>query len=79
MLGKPKFNYEDLVEFDWESKDNTTTLVGSIMIIDSYGTFFDSSDVSYDIMVEHSPHCNGAPCLYKHVSEKLVRRHLDGE
>lgn len=70
MLGKPKFNYEDNVEFDLDGQ----TLNGKIYIIDRFGTFFDNSDVSYDIMVENSPHFDGQPCLYKHISEKDVRK-----
>lgn len=70
MLGKPKFNYEDNVEFDLDGQ----TLSGKIYIIDRFGTFFDNSDVSYDIMVENSPHFDGQPCLYKHINEKNVRK-----
>jgi hypothetical protein len=33
--------------------------------MNKYGTFFDESDVSYDIMVEDA--------LYKHINEKNVK------
>ena len=63
MLGHPKFNYGDKVKFIC----NGEQLVGTIEIIDAYGTFFDNSDVHYDIMVEREGH--DCPCLYKHISE----------
>lgn len=70
MLGKPKYKYEETVEFDMDG----LTIAGKVHVIDAYGTFFDCSDVSYDIMVEHSPHYDGQPCLYKHIGEKCVRK-----
>ena len=64
MLGKPKYKYGDVVTFDCEGKIQT----GSIAIIDAYGTFFYTEDVSYDIMGTR----NGRRCLYKHIPEPLV-------
>ena len=46
MLGKPKYNYGDVVKF----KLGDDVKEGIIAIIDRYGTFEGSSDVSYDIM-----------------------------
>ena len=67
MIGNPKFKVGDFVKFKIEN----TEYKGQVYIVDSYGTFEDSSDVSYDIMVE-----NWGPkkeqCLFKHVTEKLV-------
>ncbi|MDO4501395.1 MAG: hypothetical protein Q4B60_09040 [Erysipelotrichaceae bacterium] len=68
MIGKPKYKYGDTVRF----KIGESCLIGKVEIIDRYGTFFDDSDVSYDIMVEKSPHFDNRPCLYKHISEKDV-------
>jgi hypothetical protein len=62
MKGHPKFNYEDKVKFKLAGQDEY--IYGTIYIIDKYGTFFDNSDVSYDIMTED--------CLYKHINERLV-------
>lgn len=70
MIGKPKFNYKDRVIFNIDGMD----LEGKVYIIDAYGTFFDDSDVSYDIMVENDPRHNGGKCLYKHIKEKFVRK-----
>ena len=61
MLGKPKFNYDDYVKFTIDG----TEVMGQIYIIDAYGTFEQNEEVSYDIMVEHSPHFGNKPCLYK--------------
>ena len=66
MLGKPKFKYGDLVSFDLIIEGTKTTITGTIYIIDAYGTFEDSSDVSYDIMSEN--------CLYKHVREDMLSK-----
>ena len=65
MIGQPKFDYNEEVEFTIDGK----TKVGKIYIIDKYGTFFDNSDVSYDVMVESEN------ILYKHISEKCVKKH----
>lgn len=69
MIGKPKFNYEDIVEFEIDGKK----LTGEIQVIDRWGTFFDDSDVSYDILVKNDPKFGGESCLYKHISEKCVK------
>lgn len=67
MIGKPKFNYKDQVYFYMEDEDNKSKKVyGEIYIIDKYGTFFDDSDVSYDVYAsEHD-------VLYKHIPEKWL-------
>lgn len=64
MLGKPKFNYGDVVKF----KLGDDIKEGIVYIIDKYGTFEDDSDVSYDILVKSEN------CLYKHVTERLVEK-----
>lgn len=67
MIGCPKFDYNETVSFDIGNE----TKVGKVYIIDRYGTFFDDSDVSYDIMVE------GENMLYKHINEKFVKKYPD--
>ena len=62
MLGKPKYNYGDVVKF----KLGDDIKEGIIAIIDKYGTFEDNSDVSYDIMNKKEN------ILYKHFGEKFV-------
>jgi len=64
MLGNPKFDYGDKVKFEIDGK----TKVGTIEIIDAYGTFFYKEDVSYDIMVEEEN------TFYKHIAEKFVEK-----
>ena len=60
MIGKPKFKVGDKVSFSFQEE----TKHGTVFIVDKYGTFFDKSDVSYDIMVEEEN------TLYKHINEK---------
>lgn len=60
MLGKPKYSYGDEVSFLCNGK----RITGKVYIIDEYGTFFDDSDVSYDVMSDN--------CLYKHIREDLI-------
>ena len=74
MIGHPKFNYDDLVEFDIVYENRNYTLQGRINIIDRYGTFEQNNDVSYDIMVDRSLFHNNGPCLYKHIIESKVRK-----
>lgn len=66
MLGNPKFNLNDVVSFSFCDKKKQ----GIIYIIDKYGTFFDKSDVSYDIFVEEEN------MLYKHINENFVEKVL---
>lgn len=70
MLGKPKFKYGDLVKFMLDGE----TRIGEIYIVDSFGTFFDGSDVSYDILCDMDLNGDGKkqPVLVKHVNEKFV-------
>ena len=63
MLGKPKFKYCDKVRF---KVTDEVEKVGKIEIIDKWGTFFDKSDVCYDIRVEEEN------CLYKHYPESCI-------
>lgn len=67
MKGKPKFKYEDKVQFTFGNQIKE----GTIYIIDEYGTWDDPSDVSYDIM---STLDDGKKCLYKHINEKFVNK-----
>ena len=67
MIGKPKYKIGDKVSFKLED----TIYTGYVHIVDAYGTFENSSDVSYDIMIE-----NWGPkkekCLFKHINENLI-------
>jgi len=65
ILGSPRFDKGDCVEFSYGPKD---TKVGKILIVDAYGTFEQNLEPSYDILVEEEN------CLYKHVCESdLIR------
>lgn len=60
MLGKPKYNYKDIVRFKYKD----TELTGQVYIIDKYGTFEQNEETSYDVMVEGQ--FRG---LHKHIRE----------
>lgn len=62
MIGKPKYNYGDIVKFKYRNDTKT----GVIAIIDYYGTFYNDKDVSYDILNKDEN------ILYKHFEEKYV-------
>ena len=62
MLGRPKYAEGDIVKFKCDDKIKE----GTIYIVDKYGTFFDNSDVSYDILVEKEN------ILYKHFTERFI-------
>lgn len=62
MLGFPKYDLGDVVEFDLNDK----TYTGIVAIIDKYGTFRDNTDVSYDIL------CKDENVLYKHIREDWI-------
>lgn len=59
MRGKPKFKVGDVVRF----KVGNKVKVGTIEIVDRWGTFSNPTDVSYDIMVENEN------MFYKHFTE----------
>lgn len=63
MKGYPKFKNGQVVKFEAEGSIKE----GLIYIVDKYGTFEDSSDVSYDILVSDEN------CLYKHIREDKVK------
>ena len=67
MRGYPKFQLGETVCFEIENKK----YYGDIYIIDTYGTFEDPSDVSYDIMI-HDWGEKHEDCLFKHITEKLI-------
>lgn len=70
MIGKPKYNSCDKVMFKIKEDGEWIFLNGEIYIVDAYGTWEQSEEPSYDIMVEGSP--MGVPCLYKHIRESLI-------
>lgn len=67
MLGKPKYKEDCKVEFEF---NGVQLREGVVYVVDKYGTFFDKSDVSYDIYVEEEN------MLYKHINEKYVKRKI---
>lgn len=67
MLGKPKYDYNDIVKFKIRMSDEDVEEVeGSIAIIDRWGTFEQNEEVSYDV---YSIKDN---ILYKHLIESQL-------
>ena len=67
MLGKPKYNFDEPVVV----KIDNIFYIGRIAIIDKFGTFFDNTDVHYDVLIEE--YKDGNPCLIKHLPESSLR------
>ncbi len=66
-IGKPVLNYGDKAGFYITLNDEEIFCIGTVEIIDPYGTFEQEKEPSYDIMVEDF---NGnGPCLVKHLRE----------
>ena len=65
MKGFPKFKIGDKVHFEFTIKDKKYSEDGEIVVVDSYGTWDDDSDVSYDIRLEDGS-------WWKHINEKFV-------
>lgn len=75
ILGKPKYSKGDKVTFKFRFNIETMeeeTIAGEIYIVDAYGTFFDESEPSYDIFVEH--YSEGDKTLFKHIPESRINR-----
>ena len=72
MKGYPKYKINDRVSFILEGikYEGTIYIVDKFGTFDKYGTWDNPLDVSYDIMGEY----NGKPCLFKHITEKLVNK-----
>jgi hypothetical protein len=68
MIGNPRYKAFDKVEFFFNDNELHE---GVIRVVDELGTYFDKSDVSYDIYVE------GENTLYKHINEKYVKRKIN--
>lgn len=66
MFGKPKYKEGDMVLFKYAIQGEELEKCGAVYIVDKYGVFGDTSDVSYDILVEEEN------MLYKHINEKFV-------
>ena len=75
MLGHPKYNYNDEVVFDISVEGKEYESHGKVYIIDSFGTFEQNEEPSYDIIasVPAEPF-NGDEVLFKHIRESEVRR-----
>lgn len=69
MLGKPKFKIGDTVEI----RINALFHVGTIAVVDAYGTIEYTKDVSYDIWLEE----DGKRVLFKHIPEMYVKEAKD--
>ena len=60
--GKPRYEWNEHVMFDFNGK----LFVGKIVVVDSFGTFEQNEEPSYDIF------CEKENTLYKHVRESQV-------
>ena len=61
MVGNPKYKIGQNVRFELDGE----IVEGNIMIIDTYGTWSDPSDVSYDVLGTND-------CMYKHIREDYI-------
>lgn len=61
MRGNPKYKVGDRVRFEF----NGELVDGKVYIVDTFGTWEDPSDVSYDVMSDQE-------CLYKHIREDYI-------
>ena len=65
-VGMPKYKYGDVVRFNFDTGKGKIEHYGKIEIIDPYGTFEQSNEVSYDIRGFDEK------ALFKHVVESDV-------
>lgn len=64
MLGKQKYKLGDWVEFTFRGE----TIQGEIIVVDAYGTFFQTKEPSYDIFSKKHN------MIYKHCEESMVKK-----
>ena len=65
MKGFPKYKIGDKVHFEFTVEDKKYSENGEVVVVDKYGTWFDDSDVSYDIELKDGS-------WWKHISEKYI-------
>ena len=65
MKGFPKFKIGDKVHFEFTFNNEKYSEDGEIVVVDKFGTWYDDSDVSYDIRLEDGS-------WWKHITEKYV-------
>ena len=75
-MNKPKYKENDRVKFKLIYKDKEQILTGFIAIIDTYGTFEQNEEPSYDILVDSFIDTNGT-CLVKHIRESSIIQKVD--
>ena len=69
-IGNPKFRIGDRVGFNLNTNGMETFFIGTIYIVDSYGTFEQNEEPSYGIMVKDWLG-SGEDMLVKHHRESL--------
>ena len=65
MKGFPKYKIGDKVHFELIVDDKKYSENGEVVVVDKYGTWFDDSDVSYDIKLEDGS-------WWKYINEKYI-------
>lgn len=65
MKGFPKFKIGDKVHFELSIKKHKYSEDGEIVVVDKFGTWYDDSDVSYDIKLKDGS-------WWKHINEKFI-------
>lgn len=70
ILGKPIFKEEDRVKFLCRLDKDPVELVGTVYIVDAWGTFEQREEPSYDVMVDDIG--GGTSCLFKHIEESSL-------
>lgn len=63
ILGKPSYQWGDIVQFSWGADCVKT---GTVQVVDAYGTFEQNLEPSYDILVDEDN------CIYKHICESEI-------
>ena len=61
-MAQVKFEYGDWVSFKLhQPNSDPIKIVGQVAIVDTFGTFFQNEEPSYDVYADH--------CLYKHLPQ----------
>ena len=70
-LGKPKYNYNDVVSFELEHNGKTYLCTGKVYMVDKYGTLEQNEEAGYDVIVDNF--LGGKePCLVKYIRESSI-------
>lgn len=69
-MEKAIYKIDDVVEFDyWDGECEKIPMSGKVVVVDRYGTFFNTDEPSYDVQLE----CG---TWVKHIPQSVIKKKI---